>query len=86
MAETGCVLHRGNKAAKRSRADLKLLAGGSAGGAQAGLLLGGRGAGGRGGLLHPGLGLPQHLQHQSPTSTLIRNIKTPNFLTAQLLI
>ncbi len=51
-----------------SKADLKLLASGSAGGAQAGLLLGGGRAGRRGGLLHPGLGLPQHLQHQAPPS------------------
>ncbi len=86
MAETGCVLYRGNKAAKRSRADLKLFAGGSAGGAQAGLLLGGGGAGGRGGLLHPGLGLPQYLQHQFPTSTSIPKSNTHNFLTVQLLM
>ena len=69
MGVSGCVVHRGNKAAKLSKTDLKLLASGSASGAQAGLLLGGGGAGGRGGLLHPGLGLPQHLQYQTLTLT-----------------
>ncbi len=83
MTVTGCVLHRGNKAAKCSKADLKLLASGSAGGAQAGLLLGGGRARGRGGLLHPGLGLPQHLQHQSPTS--IPNTINPQHQHPQLL-
>ncbi len=84
MVMSGCVVHSGHKAAKCSKADLKLLAGGSAGVAQAGLLLGGGGARGRGGLLHPGLGLPQHLQHQSLPS--IPNTNTHNFLTAQLLM